>query len=243
MLNNNLVTYEIIENVAYIGLNQPERLNVLSIKLVSELNYVIKLSESNETVKLIILFGHGRGFCAGGDLKEFYELSKKPQHDHVKDWEYINSCKLPVIAAIHGYAIGGGLEILMMCDYVIACKNTIFSQPELNLGFIPGCGATQRLPKKIGKGNAFNIIASGERIDSTTAEKLGLVNEIADQDQHLNLAIAKSSFWAKRTRNELIKLKQAINGNFEQEREIFYEMLCSKAAKEKIQKFLQKNKL
>lgn len=240
-MSKNIVTYEVIENVAHIGLNDATRSNALSEELVTALNIAIDSAENDQNIKSIILFGHGRGFCAGGDLKEFYSLTQKPEFDPIIKWERIYNCKLPVIAAVHGYAVGGGLELLMMCDYSIASKNTVFSQPELTLGFIPGCGATQRLPQKIGYDNAFDMIATGKKINTSDALQLKLIAEIAPDKQHINAAQNKALSWAARTKEELISLKQSMRHNLAFERTMFYQMVCSNTAKTHMQKFLEKN--
>jgi enoyl-CoA hydratase len=240
-MSKNLITYEVIQKIAHIGLNDPERLNVLSIPLVKELNTAITKAENDQNIKAILLFGHGRGFCAGGDLKEFYALTQKPQHDPISDWEYLYDCKLPVILAAHGYVVGGGCELLMMCDYAIASEKTIFSQPELTLGFIPGCGATQRLPKKIGYGNAFDMMVTGKKITAHNAYTMGLIEEITEENQLLNIAHNKALLWTKRERQELINLKQSMRKDSAHEREMFYQMICANPAKTHIQKFLEKS--
>lgn len=240
-MSENLVTYIVKQNIAHIGLNDPTRSNVLSIPLVKELNTAITNAEHNPDVKVILLFGHGRGFCAGGNLKEFYNLSDKPEHDSIQDWMRIYQCTLPVIVATHGYVIGGGCELIMMSDYVIAADNSTFSQPELKLGFIPGCGATKHLPEKIGHGNAFDMIATGKTIDANYAKTIGLINEIANATDTLEIAHTKAIAWAERTKAELITLKKTVRKkDLEYERKVFYEMVCSKSAKDHMKAFLKK---
>jgi enoyl-CoA hydratase/carnithine racemase len=240
-MSENLVTYTVKQNIAHIGLNDTARLNVLSIPLVKDLNTAIANAENNPDVKVILLFGHGRGFCAGGDLKEFYNLTEQPKHDLIEDWMHIYQCELPVIAATHGYVIGGGCELIMMSDYVIAADNSTFSQPELKLGFIPGCGATKNLQTKIGYGNAFDMIATGKKINATCAKDIGLINEITSANDIHEIAHTKAIAWAERTKEELVQLKKTLRKkDLAYERKVFYEMVCSKSAKNHINSFLNK---
>lgn len=240
-MSENLVTYEVIQNIAHIGLNDSARLNVLSVELVKSLNTAIDNAETDPNVKAVLLFGHGRGFCVGGDLNEFYTLIKKTETDPITKWERIYNCNLPVIAAVHGYAVGGGLELLMMCDYRVASENTIFSQPELTLGFIPGCGATQRLPQKVGYGYAFDMMATGKKINTEHACKIGLIEAVTPDNNHISAAHNKALEWAQRERDELVNLKKSMRQDLSFERAMFYKMVCSKTAKAHIQKFLEKN--
>lgn len=230
-MSKKLVTYESCNGVAKIGLNDPSHLNVLSRALVKDLNDALDVAESDNSV--IVLYGHGRAFCAGGDLKEFTGI--KIEDDFIKSWERLNSCKLPVIAAVHGYAIGGGCELMLMADYVVAAHDTKFGQPELKLGFIPGCGATQRLKSRVGYGNAFNLIASAN------IESFELADRITDKNSFLNLACDIATEWCKQGRMELINLKSAMRGNFQTERQIFYEMVVSDKAQNLMQQFLSKS--
>lgn len=235
-----LVTYESHQGIAKIGLNDPSRLNVLSVALVSDLNHALDRAVTDLNNAVIILYGYGRAFCAGGDLQEFVGISSMPKDDLIKAWEYLDSCQLPVIAAVHGYTLGGGCELMLMTDYVIAANNALFGQPELGLGFIPGCGAMQSLSQRIGYANTFNLIASAAKIAAGNAHALGLVDRVAEADNLLSAAFELALTWAKQGRNELINLKTAMKSNHFQGRKMFYEMLSSDYAQRRIQQFLNK---
>lgn len=235
-----LVTYSIQNGVAHIGLNDQSRLNALSQFLVKDLNTAIDIAENDMDVSVIVLYGHGRAFCVGGDLKEFINIKSKPENDFVKVWEHLGDCKLPVIAAVHGYAIGGGCELMLMADYVFAAQTTQFSQPELKLGFVPGCGATQRLPQRIGYGNAFDLMASGKQISAESAYSMGFVDKVVEDSALLNSAHECALTWSKQGRSELIQLKIAMKSDYKRERQIFYEMVASAKAQQCIQQFLNR---
>jgi enoyl-CoA hydratase len=232
-MSERLVTYESHQGIAKIGLNDPSRLNVLSAALVIDLNQALDSAVTDLNNAVIILYGHGRAFCAGGDLQEFVGISSSPKNDLIKSWEYLDSCRLPVIAAVHGYTLGGGCELMLMADYVVAANNALFSQPELGLGFIPGCGAMQRLSQRIGYANTFDLIASTANITSENAYALGLVDRVTGA---FELALT----WAKQGRNALINLKAAMQSSHIHARRLFYEMVASDHAQRRIQQFLNK---
>ncbi len=238
-MSEKLVSYSVQDQIACIGLNDEKRLNVLSKALVTDLSENFDVAENDPSVFAIIIYGHGRAFCVGGDLKEFVGVSADPAEDFIKSWERISLCKLPVIAAVHGFAVGGGCELMLMADYVIAATNTQFSQPELNLGFIPGCGATQRLALRIGAGKAFNMMASGDRILAQHAYSMGLVDELVEDDI-LKHAKERALTWKNQGRDELVILKNVMKADHKIEREIFYEMVSSKKAQRLIQQFINK---
>jgi len=180
--------YEKSEGIATITINRPEALNALNAETVREIMARLKDAENDETVKVIVITGAGeRAFSAGADLKmmkgvspaEAVELSRLGQ----RLTNQIEALGKPVIAAINGYALGGGLELAMACDLRVASENAQLGQPEINVGLIPGWGGTQRLPRFVGKGIAKEIIFTGKRIDAKTAERLGLLNAVVPADQ------------------------------------------------------------
>ena len=183
MSYNNL-TYEIDNRINIISINRPKKLNALNIETFSEIDHAIKSSIVNPDVRLIIITGTGdKAFVAGADIKEFvnfsmaeaYELSKS---GHKILSETLERCPKPIIAAINGYAFGGGTEIALACHIRLASKDAIFAQPEVKLGLIPGWGGTQRLPRIVGKGIANEMIISGKPIDAEEAYRVGLVNKV-----------------------------------------------------------------
>lgn len=242
-MSEKLVTYSIQDGVAHIGLNDQPRLNALSKALVKDLNSALDAAENDINVLVIIIYGHGRAFCVGGNLKEFVDIKAGPADDFVRAWEHIGKCALPVIAAVHGYVVGGGCELMLMADYMIAAKTVWFSQPELKLGFIPGCGATQRLPRRIGRGNAFDLMASGKQISAEMAYSIGLIDKIVDDTALLSSAHECALIWGKQGRSELIQLKMAMKGDYAYERQIFYEMAAGARAQQRVQQFLNKERI
>jgi enoyl-CoA hydratase len=176
------------EGIATITINRPDALNALNEETVRELLSHFKDAEEDQTIRVVIITGAGeRAFCAGADLKMMKgagavrgtELSRIGQHLG----DYIEAMGKPVIAAINGYALGGGIELAMACDIRIASENAQLGQPEINVGLIPGWGGTQRLPRYVGKGIAKEMIFTGKRIDAKTAERMGLVNAVVPPDQ------------------------------------------------------------
>lgn len=185
--------YEKDGGVATITINRPEALNALNEETILEILARLEDAKNDESVRVILLKGAGdRAFSAGADLKmmkdvspiKAVELSRLGQHL----CNFIETLPKPVIAAINGYALGGGIELAMACDIRIASENAQIGQPEINVGLIPGWGGTQRLPRYVGKGKAKEIIFTGNRIDAKTAERLGLMNAVVPQDQLMSKA-------------------------------------------------------
>jgi len=180
--------YEKGDGIATITINRPEALNALNEETINEILARLKDAENDENIKVIVITGAGdRAFSAGADLKMMKgaspvrgtELSRHGQ----QLCNYVEAMGKPVIAAINGYALGGGIELAMACDIRIASENAQIGQPEINVGLIPGWGGTQRLPRYVGKGIAKEMIFTGKRIDVKTAERLGLVNAVVPADQ------------------------------------------------------------
>jgi len=180
--------YEKSEGIATITINRPEALNALNEETINEILARLEDAKNDEGIRVIVVTGAGdRAFSAGADLKMMKgsspmrgtELSRIGQHM----CDYIETLGKPVIAAINGYALGGGIELAMACDIRIASENAQIGQPEINVGLIPGWGGTQRLPRFVGKGIAKEMIFTGKRIDAKTAERLGLVNAVVPADQ------------------------------------------------------------
>jgi enoyl-CoA hydratase len=170
----------LFRSVALITLNRPEALNALSKDLITDLNDALNIIEHDENLSVIVITGSSKAFAAGADIKEMISKSfiDLVNNDFIKPWEQISFCNKPTIAAVDGYALGGGCELAMMCDLLIANENTKFGQPEINLGVFPAAGGTQRLPKAIGKAKAMDMILTGRMMDAIEAEKLGLVSRI-----------------------------------------------------------------
>ena len=168
--------------VAWVILNRPDKLNALNLKMLEEIEQTMKTLDDDESVKVIVLLGEGKAFCAGADVSAFETMTGvealKYSRKIQSTFETIEKITKPVIAAIHGYALGGGLELAMACDLRIATENALLGQPEINLGIIPGAGATQKLSRLVGIGKAKELIFLGDMISSGEAERIGLVNKV-----------------------------------------------------------------
>ncbi len=236
--------------IATITLNRPKFLNALCDQLIKELNYILDLLSKDDEVHVVILKGSNKSFAAGADIKEMKDLRfiSHIKKDFIEPWERISKFKKPIIASVAGYALGGGCEIAMMCDVIIAADNAKFGQPEINLGTIPAAGGTQRLVKSVGKSKAMELVLSGSTISAEEALKYGLVSKVVplkDLDMEtINLAenIANKSLPI------LILAKEAILRSFEatlsegmiNERRLFQSTFELEDRKEGMMAFLEK---
>ena len=166
--------------IATITLNRPKYLNALCNQLIKELNYTLDLISNDEKVHVVILKGSNKAFAAGADIKEMKDLKliSHIKQDFIEPWEEISKFRKPIIASVAGYALGGGCEIAMMCDIIIAANNAKFGQPEINLGTIPAAGGTQRLVKSVGKSKAMELVLSGAIISAEEALNFGLISKV-----------------------------------------------------------------
>ncbi len=172
-----------IENgIGWIILNRPDKLNAINLKMLEELEEETKKLEENNEVKIIVFTGNGKAFSAGADISQFKELNSISAWNFAKKgrkvMDYIESVNKPTIAMINGYALGGGLELALACDFRIAAEEAFLGLPEINLGIYPGFGGTQRLVRTIGKAKAMEIIMTGDKISAKDAERIGLVNKV-----------------------------------------------------------------
>ena len=182
------MSYELIqtrtesnERIGVITLNRPQQLNALNDQLMDELGLALKAFDADDKVGCIILTGSERAFAAGADIAAMQKLSFVDAYKGnfiTRNWETIRSIRKPVIAAVSGFALGGGCELAMMCDFIIAADNAKFGQPEIKLGIIPGAGGTQRLPRAVGKAKAMDMILTGRMMDAQEAERAGLVSRV-----------------------------------------------------------------
>lgn len=176
------IIYEKKERIAYITLNRPEVFNAINAKLVKEFENALSQADECDDVLVIIVTGAGKAFQSGADIRELAKMDAwqlhEWNHDVLKAWTMIENTKKPVIAAINGYSLGGGLELALACDIRIASENARLGLPEVRLGILPGAGGTQRLPRLIGKGKALEMLLTGEPIDAKEACRIGLVNEV-----------------------------------------------------------------
>ena len=246
------IKIKIIERVILITLHRPEALNALSRDLIDDLNHALDNAEQDKKISLIILTGSSKAFAAGADIKEMNSKSFTDliNDDFIKPWEKISLCKKPTIAAVDGYALGGGCELAMMCDLLIANENTKFGQPEINLGVFPAAGGTQRLPKAIGKAKAMDMILSGRMMGAVEAEKLGLVSRIISSENFLDQVLEIAKEISEKSLPALIMAKDAINSSYDTslsqgiiyERRLFRSAFSLDDQKEGMQAFIEKRK-
>lgn len=240
----NIRVSNISNNIQLIQLNRSKQYNALNKELSDELVFVLQQADNNPKIKCIILTGE-ENFSAGADIKE---LAINPKFPEI--WENIEKIKKPIVAAVQGVASGGGCEILMMCDIIVSSEDAKFSQPEINLGIICGGGATQRLPKIIGKNNAMEICLTGRTFSAQEAKQLGLVNRITNSDNLMELTIQIAQEISQKPLDSLIATKElikksiwlSIEEGLSYEKKLFYKLLSSEDGKEGLSAFLEKRK-
>ena len=239
--------------VGVITLNRPQALNALSAELIAELATALDDFESNAAIGAIVLTGGEKVFAAGADIKEMVRKTY-PQiylDDFITSgWERVGQCRKPVVAAVAGFALGGGCEVAMMCDIVIASENARFGQPEINLGTMPGAGGTQRLPRFIGKAKAMDLCLTGRMMDAAEAERAGLVSRVVPADKLMEEAVAVAERIGQMSRPIAMMVKEAVNRAFETtlaegvrfERRLFHSTFATEDQKEGMAAFVAKRK-
>jgi enoyl-CoA hydratase len=215
---NILVTTE--NNTAIITINRPEKLNALNVETIQELHDAFENLENNHEIRVIILTGNGeKAFVAGADISEFANFSIEEGAQLAAQgqellFNFVENLKTPVIAAVNGFALGGGLELAMSCHFRVASENAKMGLPEVSLGVIPGYGGTQRLPQLIGKGRAMELIMTAGMIDAETAKTYGLVNYVLPQTELLEFCNGIAQKISKNSPLAISKAIKAINANF-----------------------------
>jgi len=245
---------DITEGIALITLNRPKALNAINERVMSELGYLFSEGLPLQELKGIIITGSGdKAFIAGADIKEFMELDveagrKKAAFGH-KVYDSIENCPVPVIAAINGYSLGGGNELAMACHLRICSDNAKFSQPEVNLGLIPGYGGTQRMIQYIGKGRAMELLLTGDMIDSAKALEYGLVTHVTPQEVLIPTATKLLNKIASKGPKAVAGIIKTVNAYFDntvngfvKEISFFGEAMGSAESKEGVNAFLEKRK-
>jgi enoyl-CoA hydratase len=239
--------------VGIVRLNRPSALNALNAQLVSELGAAFDDLEFDPAIGAIVLTGNERAFAAGADIKEMQAktyIEAYTQDFITRSWERVGHCRKPVIAAVAGFALGGGCEVAMMCDIVIAADTAKFGQPEINLGTMPGAGGTQRLPRFIGKAKAMDLCLTGRMMDAPEAERAGLVSRIVPADKLLDEALAVAQRIAGLSQPVVMMAKEAVNRAFETtlaegvrfERRLFHATFATEDQKEGMAAFVEKRK-
>ena len=242
---------EIEDYVALIRLNRPEALNALNTMLLGELADALAAADKNDKVRCIVITGSEKAFAAGADIKEMSEQSFVDMY--MKNFfgpetEGILKTRKPVIAAVAGYALGGGCELAMMCDFIIAAENAKFGQPEINLGVVAGMGGTQRLTRFVGKSKSMDMHLTGRFMDAAEAERSGLVSRVVPLAQLLPDAMAAAHKIAEKSQLSAITAKECVNVAYETtlvegvrfERRAFYSLFSTEDQKEGMAAFLEK---
>ena len=204
--------------VGVITLDRPSALNALCDELTTELSDALTTFEADNEIGCVVLTGSTKAFAAGADIKELQEqdfVSLLMLDPFEKTWESVARFKKPIIAAVSGYALGGGCEIAMMCDFIIAADNAKFGQPEINLGVMPGAGGTQRLPRAVGKAKAMDLCLTGRMMPADEAERAGLVSRVVPVDELLDVAMEAAETIANKSLPIAMMTKDAINMAFE----------------------------
>ena len=240
------------DRVGVITLNRPKALNALCAQLIDELNSALDDFEADDGIKAIVVTGSERAFAFGADIsdkqnKDFADVAK---NDFILPWERITRTRKPVIAAVAGYALGGGCELAMMCDIIIAADNAKFGQPEITLGTIPGSGGTQRLTRAVGKSKAMDMILTGRMMDAEEAERSGLVSRIVPPGELLNEALALAASIAEMSAPVVAMAKEAVNCSYEVtlsegvrfERRLFQSTFATDDRREGMAAFVEKRK-
>jgi enoyl-CoA hydratase len=238
---------------ALITLNRPKQLNALNDALMDELGAALRGFDADDGIGCIVITGSERAFAAGADIAAMakYELTDTYGRDFItRNWEAIRSVRKPVIAAVAGFALGGGCELAMMCDFIIAADTARFGQPEIKLGIIPGAGGTQRLPRALGKAKAMDMVLTSRTIDAAEAERGGLVSRVVPFAELMTVTLAAAESINELSAMSVMMAKESVNRAFEGtladgvmfERRLFHSLFATDDQKEGMDAFLNKRK-
>jgi enoyl-CoA hydratase len=253
------MAYEVIEvrteggKVGIVTLNRPKQLNALNDQLMDELGAALKAFDADPAIGCIIVTGSEKAFAAGADIGGMagYSFADVYKGDYItRNWEAIRGVRKPVIAAVSGFALGGGCELAMMCDFIIAADNAKFGQPEIKLGIIPGAGGTQRLPRAVGKSKAMDMILTSRMMDAAEAERSGLVSRVVPLDKLMDEALGAALTICEFSQVAVMAAKESVNRAFEGtladgvmfERRMFHAMFATTDQKEGMDAFVNKRK-
>ena len=246
------ITLEHKGRVGVITLNRPKQLNALSAAVMKELGGALAALEGDAGIGAIVLTGNEKAFAAGADIAAMKDFSYMHAYlnDYITDWEHFRSVRKPVIAAVAGYALGGGCELAMQCDIVIAAENAKFGQPEVTLGIMPGYGGTQRLPRFTSKARAMDLCLTARMMDAHEAERAGLVSRIVPLEKLMEEALAVAEKIASYSLPVVMMIKESINRAYETtlmegalfERRVFQSQFSLEDQKEGMAAFVEKRK-
>jgi len=253
------MTYELItvrteaDKVGIITLNRPKQLNALNDQLMTELGTAMQAFDADPAIHCMIITGSEKAFAAGADIGAManYSFADVYKTDYItRNWETMRAVRKPVIAAVSGFALGGGCELAMMCDFIIAADNARFGQPEVKLGIIPGAGGTQRLPRAVGKAKAMDLALTGRMMDASEAERSGLVSRVVPLDKLMDEALGAALMISEFSQLAVMAAKESVNRAFEGslsdgimfERRMFHAMFATADQKEGMDAFVNKRK-
>jgi len=239
--------------VGILTLNRPKALNALCAALVAEMGRALDAFEADDGIGCVIITGSDKAFAAGADIKEMAGQSYMSVYlgDFITTgWERVTTCRKPIIAAVAGFALGGGCEVAMMCDTIVAAETAKFGQPEITLGVIPGAGGTQRLTRFVGKAKAMDLILTGRMMDAAEAERSGLVSRVVAADKLLSEALLMAERIASLSRPSVMMAKESVNRAYETtlnegvrfERRLFHSLFATEDQKEGMAAFIEKRK-
>jgi enoyl-CoA hydratase len=246
-----LITVRTEGRVGIVTLNRPKQLNALNDQLMDELGAALKAFDADEAIGCMVVTGSEKAFAAGADIGAMarYTFADVYKGDYItRNWEQIRSIRKPVIAAVSGFALGGGCELAMMCDVIIAADNARFGQPEIKLGLIPGAGGTQRLPRAVGKAKAMDLVLTGRMMDATEAERAGLVSRVVPLDKLMDEALGAALMICNYSLPSVMAAKESINRAYEGslsdgvmfERRLFHALFATADQKEGMDAFVNK---
>jgi enoyl-CoA hydratase len=236
--------------VGLIKLNRPQALNALNAALIDELNLALGQFEADPGIGAMILTGSEKAFAAGADIKEMRSKTYLEAYleDFLSKWETVSRLRKPILAAVAGFALGGGCELAMMCDFILAADTAKFGQPEIKLGVIPGAGGTQRLTRFVGKSKAMEMCLTGRLMDAGEAERAGLVSRVISADKLLEEALKTAAAIAALSRPSVMIAKECVNRAYETtlaegvrfERRAFHSLFATEDQKEGMAAFIEK---
>lgn len=252
-MSESLVKVEVRGRVGILTLNRPKVLNALNNAVIDELAEAVRAFEADDNIGAIVLTGNEKAFAAGADIGAMAEWSYMDVYkaDYLGgNWDALRHVRKPMIAAVAGFALGGGCELAMLCDIVIAADNARFGQPEIKLGVIPGYGGTQRLPRAVGKAKAMDLVLTGRMMDAEEAERAGLVSRVVAPERLLDEAIEAATVIASMSLPSVMMAKECINRAFEAplnesllfERRSFHALFATEDQKEGMRAFVEKRK-
>ena len=248
-----MILVETRGRVGLVRLNRPKQLNALNDALMNELGDALAEFDADEAIGAMIVTGSDKAFAAGADIGAMKDRGYMDVYKGeyiTRNWERIKAIRKPIIGAVAGYALGGGCELAMMCDIIIAADTAKFGQPEIKLGIIPGAGGTQRLPRAVGKAKAMDLVLSGRIMDAAEAERAGLVSRVVSADKLIDEALAAAERIAEFSLPSVMMAKEAVNRAYESplaegmlfERRLFHSLFATEDQKEGMAAFVEKRK-